>query len=289
MSPLAYFLSEAWRGFRQQRAVATNTLLALIGAFLVPAVFLVLLGNVFNSLHAMESRREMVIFLADGSPDAAIDSLRQRFEPTAQSVQYVSKEDAWDEMSRDPVAGQLLEAVSGNPLPASLRIRLNPELMTYESMDSISASLSSEDIVEEVQFGGEAVRVLDRMLATLRWVGFALALLIGIVVLIVVANTIRLTIVSRRETHRVLLVLGADTSFVRLPLILEGVLACLLASLFALGFTYAAFLIVSPRLAILPSFLPFPWIAYFEFAAALLGAVGGWLATTGLDAKESEP
>ena len=111
-------------------------------------------------------------------------------------------------------------------------------------------------------------------------------LLIGIVVLIIVANTIRLTIVARRETHRVLFLLGADTGFVRLPLVLEGVIACLLAAGLAIGIAYAAFLILSPHLAILPTFLPAAWIAAFAAAAALLGAFAGWLATTGLDAKE---
>lgn len=288
MSPLAYFVSEAWRSFRQQRAVATNTILALVGALVVPAIFLVVLANVLDSLRLMESRREMVIFLVDESSVEAVDSLRARFDSTARSVQYVSKDQAWAEMRRDPVAGQLLDAVSGNPLPASLRIRLAPERMTYESMDSIAASLTHEQIVEEVQFGGEAVRVLDRVLATLRWVGLALGLLIGIVVLIVVANTIRLTIVSRRETHRILFLLGADAGFVRLPLVLEGVLACTLAALLALGIAYAAFLLLSPRLAILPTFLPLVWIAYFAGAAALLGAFGGWLASAGLEARESE-
>lgn len=288
MSPLAYFLSEAWRSFRQQRAVATNTILALVGALVVPAVFLVVLANVLDSLRAMEDRREMVIFLVDESSAEDVDSLQMRFTPTARSVQYVSKEQAWDEMSRDPVAGQLLDAVDGNPLPASLRIRLDPELMTYESMDSIAASLSNEEIVEEVQFGGEAVRILDRALATLRWVGLALGLLIGVVVLIVVVNTIRLTIVARRETHRILFLLGADAGFVRLPLVLEGVLACLLAAVLALGISYAAFLALSPRLAILPTFLPLDWIGFFAAAAALLGAFGGWLATAGLDARGSE-
>ena len=288
MSPLAYFLSEAWRSFRQQRAVATNTILALVGALLVPAIFLVVLANVLDSLRAMESRREMVVFLVDESSVEAVDSLRARFASSARSVQYVSKDQAWAEMSRDPVAGQLLDAVNGNPLPASLRIRLDPELMTYESMDSIAASLTHEEIVEEVQFGGEAVRVLDGVLATLRWVGLALGLLIGIVVLIVVANTIRLTIVARRETHRILFLLGADSGFVRLPLVLEGVLACTLAAVLALAISYAAFLVLSPRLTILPTYLPFAWIAYYAAAAAVLGAFGGWLASTGLEARESD-
>ncbi len=288
MSPFSYFLGEAWRGFRQQRAVATNTLLALVGALLVPAVFLILLANALDSLRTMENRREMVLFLRDGTPDETVDSLRARFAAHARSVVYVSKEEAWEEMSRDPVAGQLLEAVGGNPLPASLRVRLDPSLMTYQAMDSISASLTGEESVEEVQFGGEAVRVLDGVIGTLRWVGIAVALLIAGVVLVVVANTIRLTIVARRETHHVLLLLGAGGRFVRLPLVLEGAMACAMAAVLALGVSYASFLALGPRLAVLPTFLPLGWMGAFVGVAALLGGFGGLVATVKLRAEGGE-
>jgi cell division transport system permease protein len=286
--PLSYFAGEAWRGFRQQRAVATNTILALVGALLVPAVYLVLLANALDSFQNVESRREMVLFLRDGTPPETVDSLRSRFTPSARSVVYVSKEEAWEEMSRDPVAGQLLEAVGGNPLPASLRVRLDPDRMTYAVMDSIAASLTHEESIEEVQFGGEAVRVLDEVLGTLRWVGLVVGVLIGAVVLIMVANTIRLTLVARRETHRVLLLLGADRGFVRLPLVLEGALACGLAAGIALALCYTIFLVLGPRLAVLPIFLPPEWMGAFVGVALLLGGFGGMVATVGLGTRPVE-
>lgn len=288
MTPFSYFVGEAWRGFRQQRAIATNTLLALVGALLVPAVYLVLFANALDSFHSVESRREMVLFLRDDTSPQTVDSLRARFTPSARSVVYVSKEEAWEEMSRDPVAGQLLEAVGGNPLPASLRVRLDPDRMTYAVLDSIAASLSLEESVEEVQFGGEAVRMLDGVLGTLRWVGLAVGILIGAVVLIVVANTIRMTLVARRETHRVLLLLGADRGFVRLPLVIEGAMACGLSAVLALGFAYGVYLLLAPRLAVLPIFLPVDWMAVYLGVALVLGGFGGVVATVGLASGRRE-
>ena len=167
------------------------------------------------------------------------------------------------------------QAVEENPLPASMRIRLRPEYQSFEQMDSIATVLEQHESVEEVQFGANAVQVMDRLFATLRSTGLSLAVVIGLVVLFVVANTIRLTIVARRDLLRTISVLGASGAFIRVPLILEGVIVCMMASVIALGLIYGLYLLLEPRLAILPAFLPITWMVAYVGAAAILGAFGG--------------
>jgi len=94
----------------------------------------------------------------------------------------------------------------------------------------------------------------------------------------VVANAIRLTVVARRDIHRVMVMLGASRRFVRTPLLFEGALVSVLASGTALGITYLIVLGLANRLVILPSFLPWRWMLSFVGAAALLGILGSALA-----------
>ena len=103
----------------------------------------------------------------------------------------------------------------------------------------------------------------------LRNAGVAVAAVVGLVVIFVIANTIRLTIVARRELHRVMFLLGASGRFVRLPHLLEGVLVSVI---------YALFRLIEPHLTVLPIFLPWRWMASFILAAGSFGLVGSAIA-----------
>jgi cell division transport system permease protein len=286
MQRMLYFLSEAWRGLWRHRSLSLTALLALTGALLVPAAFLVVLVNSLHAVHTLGDRREMIVFLRDAATPADRDTLAERLAPVARQVTFVSKQEAWDEMARELGGTELLEAVGQNPLPASLRVRLRPEYLHYEAMDSIATAVGGAEAVEEVQFGGEWVRRLDRFIETLRVAGFGIAAIIALVVIIVVSNSIRLTVVARRELHRVMRLLGAGRFFLRIPLVLEGTLISLLAAAGALAVVYGLFRVVEDRLAVLPVFLPWRWVLAFLGAAAVLGAFGSTLAVSRIGHEE---
>jgi cell division transport system permease protein len=288
MRRVLYFVREAWRGLWRHRSLTLTALAALAGVLLVPAVFLVLLVNSLNAVHTLGDRREMIVFLRDGASDEARRALAARLAPAARQMTFVSKEAAWDEMARELGGSELLEAVGQNPLPASLRVRLRKVYLNFDAMDSIATAVGDDEAVEEVQFGGEWVRRLDRFIDTLRVTGFGIAGVIALVVIFVVANAIRLTVLARRDLHRVMRLLGAGRFFIRVPLVLEGLLISLLAAGVALGAVYGLFRLVEGRLAVLPVFLPWSWMAAFLGGAALLGTLGSTLAVTRVGHGERE-
>lgn len=278
MQRFRYFLNEAWRGLWRHRPLTLTALLALVGALLVPAAFLVVLVNALHAVHTLGDRREMIVYLRDDARAADRDTLAEALAPAARQIDYVTKEEAWEEMARELGGSELLETVGQNPLPASLRVKLRQEYLHYEAMDSIAAVVAGADPVEEVQFGGEWVRRLDRFIGMLRVVGLTIAAIIALVVVFVVANAIRLTVVARRELHRVMRLLGAGRFFLRVPLVFEGILLSLLAAAVSLAVVYGLFRLVEGQLTVLPVFPPWRWLAAFLAAAGALGALGSTLA-----------
>ncbi|HKA24733.1 MAG TPA: ABC transporter permease [Candidatus Eisenbacteria bacterium] len=278
MGRLSYLFREAWRGLWHHRSLTFTAFLALVGALLVPCVFLVVLVNTLSAVHTLGDRREMLVFLHDDIADSTRQDVARRLGLVARQINYVSKDEAWDEMAKELGGDELLRAVNENPLPASFRVKLRPAYLHYAAMDSISQAMTHVDGVEEVQYGGPWIRRLDQFLQTLRTTGIGIAGIIGLVVLFVVANAIRLTVVARRDIHRVMVLLGASRRFVRTPLLFEGALVSVLASGTALGITYLIVLGLANRLVILPSFLPWRWMLSFVGAAALLGILGSALA-----------
>jgi len=280
MGRVLYLVREAWRGLWFHRSLTFTAFLALVGALLVPCVFLVVLVNALSALHTLGDRREMIVFLDDGTADSTRQAIAGSLSPVARQITFVSKEQAWDEMAKELGGDELLRAVGENPLPASYRVKLRPAYLHFAAMDSISQALSTKPGVEEVQFGGQWIKRLDRFLETLRTTGFGIAAVVAAVVLFVVANAIRLTVVARRDIHRVMLLLGASRRFIRSPLILEGALVSGLAAATALGLTYLIVLGLANRLIVLPEFLPWRWMVGFIGAAAVLGMFGSALALT---------
>jgi len=256
----------------------------VFGSFLVLGVFLLFTANVQHALNSLGDRREVVVYLRDSaSPDerealiAALDSLYG-------VATYVSRERAWEEFAKELGGTELLEAVGQNPLPASIRLKLRPEFLNFKAMEKLSDTLAAQPSVEEVRFGGEWVQRLDSFIATLRFVDLAIGIVVALSVIFVVANTIRLAFIARRETMRIMALVGASNGFIFAPLVLEGVIAGLIAAALAIGVIHGAAAYLDGRpVDILP--LPLSWNVLFVAGAMLLGLLGAVVALVPLTRK----
>jgi cell division transport system permease protein len=281
---IGWFLREAWRGLWFHRSTTWTAMLSVFGSFLVLGMFLLFTSNVQHALTGLGDRREVVAYLRDNADMESREALIARLDSLYGVAEYVSKERAWEEFAAELGGTELLEAAGQNPLPASIRIKLRPEFLNFASMERISDALAAAPIVEEVKFGGEWVQRLDHFIATLRFVDLAIGLVVALSVVFVVANTIRLAFIARRETLRIMALVGAGNGFIFTPLVLEGVIATGLAAALALGAVQGAAAYFDGRpVDILP--LPLAWSGAFVGGAMLLGLVGALVALVPLTRK----
>lgn len=284
MSRILWFIREAWRGLWFHRSTTWTALLSVFGSFLVFGVFLLFTANVQHALSALGDRREVVVYLRDSATPDAREALIARLDSLYGVATYVSRERAWEEFANELGGTELLEAVGQNPLPASIRLKLRPEFLNFQAMEKLSDTLAAQPIVEEVRFGGEWVQRLDSFIATLRFVDLAIGIVVALSVIFVVANTIRLAFIARRETMRIMALVGASNGFIFAPLVLEGVIAGAIAALLALGVIQAAGAYLDGRPVDILS-LPLSWAALFVAGAMLLGLVGAVVALVPLTRK----
>ncbi len=274
---MTWFLSEGWRGLWYHRPLTLTALASVTGALFAFALFLLVTANARVALSSLGERREVVAFLRDSAEPKEVERLMHMIDARYGHATLVTREQAWEEFAKELGGTELLEAVGQNPLPASVRVRLKPEAQNFTTMETLADSLMASTSVEEVRFGGEWVRRLDSFIASLlRWnliVGVAVAL--G--VLILIANTIRLTMVARADIFRTMALVGAGPGFIRAPLLFEGMLAAFLAALLALVLLAVVWWGVNGRpLAVV--FLPWTWALAFVGAAVVLGFVGSLFA-----------
>lgn len=154
------------------------------------------------------------------------------------AVQYISREEAMEEFRRYSGFGKALEILKENPLPSVVVVQPAPHLTAGE-IEKLVRTLGERAEVQHAKLDTAWLKRLRGILDILRRGALLIATLLGMAVIIIVGNTIRLDIQNRREEIEVLKLLGATDAFIRRPFLYTGVvfgvaggvLACVLVLL----------------------------------------------------------
>ena len=268
-----FFFKEAWRSFRQHRGLAATAIFSLTAALTLCGLFLLLAYNAQVALQMIGDRREMVVYLRDDVTPSQRETLMARLGELYGDATYVSKEQAWQEFSQQVGDPALLEAVDQNPLPASLRVRLKPELLNFPAMQETARQIGAFPEVEDVRFGGEWVRRLDEIGGALERGAVVVGVVVGLAILLVIYNTIRLTVLARRPQVEIMSRLGATDRFIASPFVIEATAEALVAALIALALLFSLQQAIVGRVVDMV-FLSPAWILGFLASAVTLA----WLA-----------
>ncbi len=270
-----FFFRESWRSFLQHRGLAWTAIFSLTAALTLCAMFVLLAHNADYALQLIGDRREMMVYLRDGVKDARRDELIERMRDLYGSVTYISKEDAWKELESQIGDPELLEAVGENPLPAALRVRLKPELLNLPAMQRTAEQVMEFPEVEDVRYGAPWVQRLDELTTGLTRGAVAVGIVVALAIVLVIYNTIRLSVLARRPEVAIMSRLGASDYFIAAPFVIEAIVQAGFAAVAALGILYAIKqALVSQVWKVV--FIPIPYAAMFvglTVALAWLAAV----------------
>ena len=223
-----------------------RNLLMSIAAVSTVAISLLLLGGVLilgmivaNVTLNWESKVEVSVLLLDDATQDEIQALESdiRAMDEVQNVTFVSKEEAFEEFKqiyRDQP--EFYESLDSDALPASLRVKLTDA----KYAEGIAAVLNGCPGVDEARYGGEIIRRLLQVNSLLRTVTFVMSLVLMIAAAALIANTIRLAIYARRDEIGIMKLVGATNWFIRIPFMLEGVIAAMAGALLSGGIVLGA-------------------------------------------------
>ena len=205
------------------------TMTVLIGMFLL-GLFIALGSWVVSWSDHVKRELLVKVFYVQDAKEAQINDVRRQLEadPRVKSVTFVSAEEALKRMQKRFPA--LTENLPSNPLPASHEVV--PK--RAEDIDAIAASLRPIPAgVEKVKYGKDTADRILRVARVIEIVFLAAVIVLLIASTLLIANTIRLSIFSRRREIEVMKLVGATNWFVRGPFMLEGLICGLVGSLAA--------------------------------------------------------
>ncbi len=299
--------------FAQLRSALVNTLAGLRGSpvtsgvaaatigicLLLAGAFALLVANMEAILARFGEELHVVAYLEPQLAQAKLDALMERAlaQPGVESVEYVSAEEAAERFREtQPERAVLLDGMEESPLPASLELRLSSEQRSGEVARAVSEWLGALPGVAEIGTGNEWIEGYAQAVALIRSVGFAIGAVLALATLLIVANTIRLSIYARRDEIDILRLVGASRTYVAAPFLLEGLIEGLVGGAMGLVLLWAAARGLAPMLrsglTLLigdaePQFLSASGCAWLVGAGALLGLAGSAAAL--LQSRERRP
>jgi cell division transport system permease protein len=224
------FVGEAVRsiGANLSTTVAA-TMTVLIGMFLL-GLFIALFSWVNSWTDHVREDVQVRIFLQDSTTEAQRNALHTELAgfPETGRIDYVSREEAWESMKQK--YPELTENSPSNPLPASFEVMPNDA----NQVGALAARLDPlPPGVESFTYGEKKTERIVSVTNVIKYIFLLGSIILLIASTILIANTIRLSIFSRRREIEVMKLVGASNWFVRGPFMLEGLICGLLGAIAA--------------------------------------------------------
>ncbi|MCC7413474.1 MAG: ABC transporter permease [Gammaproteobacteria bacterium] len=215
-----------------------NTLMtaAVIGiALALPAGLLVLLEDLRDLGRGLDTEAQVSLFLQPTVPDESARRLASELERRRDvaRVEVIDRLAALAEYSRASGFGEAVALLDENPLPAVLVVHPRADASTAAAVEAFAAAMERRPEVAVTQVDRAWLQRLHAMTALARQAVLVLAVLLGVAVLLVVGNTIRLGIANRRAEIDIAQLVGATDAFVRRPFLYHGALLGVFGALMA--------------------------------------------------------
>jgi cell division transport system permease protein len=232
-----FSLRRAWQGFWRNAAMSIAATATMVLMLLLLSGFWIIQTGLAAGLEFVEQKVEVV---ADVNPGASLDQINAlaaqvRTLPEVASVEYVDPDEALRRF-RAQLAAQNREDLTvyldKNPLRGSLEVKLKDPRVFGSVVEVLRANTQVVSGVKEIQKLVEEVLTVTGILRT---GGLVLLALVGLTVLFIIVNTIRLAVVARSEEIEIMRLVGASDAFIRWPFIFEGAIVGLLGALVTLG------------------------------------------------------
>lgn len=203
--------------------------------FLLGLIFFIGLLGQKLSVYVRENISFSVV-LKENSKDADIKKIQKQLDsrPYIKSTEYVSKEQAAKELEEE--LGENPETFLGfNPLQASIEVKLNSEYANPDSLLLIEKQIKSYTDVSELLYRKDMMQLVNDNLKRTGIILLTLAAVLMIISFVLISNTIRLLIYSKRFLIHTMQLVGATSGFIRRPFIRYNVASGIVAAVLAVG------------------------------------------------------
>ncbi len=233
-----YLVKQGFKNLWNNRLMSLASIGVLVSCMLLIGAAALLAVNVSNVVDELEDQSEAIVYLDDGTSDADRERIRKDIIATGKisTVEFISKEEALSSMMESMGnEGLLFDAYKdNNNLPDSYRITFDD----VSHLENTVAAIEKIDGVFSVSAMTEVANVITGIKKMAYIGGIVIIGLLIAVSLMIVGNTIKITVFSRRREISIMKYVGATNGFIRLPFVVEGMSLGIISGAIAYGLIY---------------------------------------------------
>lgn len=238
MNSLIYNVKQVVQQIGRNKGMSFASVLAITAMMLILGLFFVISVNINLFSEMIQKDYDYVeVYLKDDIDAKQVDKIKSKLENISgvKDVKYRSKQEALKIMKqRWGESGYLLDSLGDNPLPNSFVINAEDN----ETANNINKFAKQIDGVEDVKYYKETVDKLTKASNFLQYSAIIIMIFLIVVSVIVVSNTIKLTVLNRAKEISIMKYVGATNWFVRGPFLIEGILLGIVSSMIAAILTW---------------------------------------------------
>jgi cell division transport system permease protein len=280
-----FSLKRAWQGFWRNALMSLAATATMVLMLILLAGFWIIQTGLLSALDFTESKVEVQANVNLEATPNAISELGARIQamPQVTTVTFISREAAlarFQDSMKNQGREDLSKFLDTNPFPASYEIKLKDPSYAATVADALRKDPAIRNVLDTKETAQNVKTVTDIM----RTAGTVILLVIGVIVLFIIVNTIRLAVVARAEEIEIMRLVGASDAFIRWPFVFEGAMVGLFGAAITLVFLYV---LADPIGGFMVDFfrvLPLSFgslardLIVLVFTAGLgLGVLGSWL------------
>jgi cell division transport system permease protein len=238
---VVFSIRRAWQGFWRNALMSLAATATMVLMLFLLAGFVILQTGLLAALDFTKSKVEVQVNMNVDTPPAAITALGTKIAglPGVAGATLVSREDAlarFQQSMKDQGREDLSKYLDKNPFPPSYEVKLTDPSFAGAVADALQPNLNPA--VRNVLDTKDTARNVSTVTDVLRTAGSVILLVIGVIVLFIIVNTIRLAVVARHEEIEIMRLVGASDAFIRWPFVFEGAMVGLLGAAITLGGLY---------------------------------------------------
>lgn len=230
-----YSLKQALVQLNRNKTMALTSLFSITAMLLILGMFFILVVNVNLLTESAKDQFDMVeVYMLDDATDDQINTIMDSVKALdyTDTVEFLDKDDAMNEMKdRWGDNGYLLDGLQENPLPRSIRITLKNIEDSQELVDYVS----NFEGIEKVKYNQSEINKILKITNGIQVGALVIIVFLIFVSIIVVSNTVKLTVFARGREISIMKYVGATNWFIRGPFLIEGIIIGILAALISAG------------------------------------------------------
>ncbi len=235
LNSFVYNIKQGFLQIFRNRGMSLASIFSILAMLLILGMFFVITVNINMFTEVVKQDYDQIeVFLLDDTDKTEAEALMEQISSRegVTDVQYRSKAEALEVLKeRWGESGYLLDSLGENPLPASI-------LISVESLDNagaVAAYAGTLEGIEDVQYYQETVEKLTKITNFLQIGALIIMAFLVVVSVVVVSNTVKLTVFARAKEIRIMKYVGATNWFIRGPFLAEGIIIGMLAALLSTG------------------------------------------------------